>query len=142
MSLLFLDTSALMKLYIGEIGSGWLRNYIVNNQIGISELALYEGATVLRRRFLEGSITQAQALTLYARLQNDSTSFDVLELRMSRQLERVVNMAFNGLGSLRLRALDTMHLAAAEVMQEAADLQNPSEPFVFVSSDLQLLRAA
>jgi predicted nucleic acid-binding protein len=90
MSLLFLDTSAIIKLYLIEVGSNWLKSFIAGNQISISELALYEGATVLRRRYLEGSITQPQALALYARLQQESQSYDIIELRSERQLERVV----------------------------------------------------
>jgi predicted nucleic acid-binding protein len=142
MGLAFLDTSALMKLYITEIGSNWLKIYVKNNQIAISELALYEGATVLRRRFLENSITHTQALALYARLQNDSTGFDVLELGANKQLERVVNLVFNQPGSFRIRALDSIHLAAAQAMHEALNLSDPPVLFVFVSSDLHLLAAA
>ncbi len=42
MALLYLDTSAFMKLYLPEKGSNWLQSYILNNQIVISELILVE----------------------------------------------------------------------------------------------------
>jgi len=42
MSLIFLDTSALIKLHLLEVGSSWLKSFIAGNQISISELALYE----------------------------------------------------------------------------------------------------
>ena len=118
MSLVFLDTSALMKLYIPELGSSWLRTYIQGNQVGIYELALYESATVLRRRILEGSISYTQALALYAQLQFDSIGYDILELRVNNQVDRFVNLAFNLPGNLRIRALDGIQLAAAQVMRE------------------------
>ncbi len=34
MSLLFLDTSALLKLYITEIGSNWIKNFVTGHQNG------------------------------------------------------------------------------------------------------------
>ncbi|MEI6045056.1 MAG: hypothetical protein WCS37_11950 [Chloroflexota bacterium] len=37
MSLIFLDTSALLKLYLPEIGSSWLRSFMTGQQISISE---------------------------------------------------------------------------------------------------------
>ncbi|NWJ97026.1 MAG: type II toxin-antitoxin system VapC family toxin [Chloroflexi bacterium] len=141
-SLLFLDTSALIKLHLLEVGSSWLKSFIAGNQISISELALYESATVLRRRYLEGSITQPQALALYAQLQQESQSYDVIELRSERQLERVVALAFSLPQNLRIRALDSIHLVAAQISKEAANRLVPPEPFVFVSSDRQLLQVA
>jgi predicted nucleic acid-binding protein len=142
MSLAFLDTSALMKLYIAEIGSNWLKTFVQQNRVGISELTFYEAATVLRRRTLEGTITDLQALAIYATLQNDSTNYDVLELRANDQLRRVLGLAFNPLGNLRLRALDAIQIAAAQIMSETVSQMNPPIPFVFVSADAQLLRVA
>lgn len=46
MSLLFLDTSGLLKLYLPEIGSSWLKSFITGHNIVISGLAFYESATV------------------------------------------------------------------------------------------------
>lgn len=142
MSLVFLDTSALIKLYIAEIGSNWLKTFVQNNQVGISELAFYEAATVLRRRALEGTITNLQALTIYTQLQTDSANYNVLDLRVNDQLRRVEGLAFNPLGNLRLRALDAIQMAAAQIMNETATQMVPPVPFIFVSSDAQLLRVA
>ncbi len=142
MSLLFLDTNALLKLYLPEIGSNWVRNAIVGNQVSISELVLYESATVLRRRYLEGSLSLPQAQLLYTQIELNSQAYDIVELRSERQLERVVAISFSLAPTLRIRALDSMQLAAAEVAEEAANRLIPPEPFVFVSSDAQLLRVA
>src|SRR5437764_637569 len=114
MSLLFLDTSALLKLYLPEIGSGWLSIFITGHNLAISELALYESATVLRRRYLEGSLTLLQASTLHVRLQRDSLAYITIPLNTDRQLERVIDFAFKLPTGLRLRALDAIQLAAAE----------------------------
>jgi hypothetical protein len=44
--------------------------------------------------------------------------------------------------NLRVRALDSLHITAASIAFETANNLNPPEPFVFVSSDRQLLQAA
>jgi len=141
-SLLFLDTSALMKLYLPELGASWIRNLVIGQQITVSELALYESATVFRRHYLEGALTRKQASSLYARLRRDSQVYQIVLLRIERQLPRVVTIAFNLPPGLRLRALDSIHLAAAQVASEQANSVVPPEPFVFVSSDRQLLHVA
>jgi predicted nucleic acid-binding protein len=142
MSLLYLDTSALIKLYLNETGSSWLRTFVTGEQITFSELVLYESATVLRRHYLEGSLTRKQASSLYARLMRNSQAYQVVLLRIERQLPRVMTMAFNLPLGLRLRALDSIHLAAAQVSREAATNLAQPVPFIFVSSDRQLLQAA
>jgi len=139
-SLIFLDTSALLKLYLPEIGSGWLKTFITGNNLAISELALYESATVLRRRYLEGSLTLQQASTLHLNLQRESLTYITIPLGTNRQLERVIAFAFNLPSSLRLRALDAIHLAAAEITSELAKVQTPPENYIFVSADRQFLR--
>lgn len=142
MSLLFLDTSALLKLYLPEIGSGWIKSFIAGQQIAISELALYESATVLRRRYQEGTLIRPQAASLYAKLRKESEAYAVILLRTERQLPRVITFSFNLPAGLRLRALDSIHLAAATISREAANRITPPEPFIFVSSDRQLLQVA
>ncbi len=143
MSLLFLDTSALVKVYLPEIGSTWVSNFILDQQIVVSELALYECATVLRRRYLEGYFTtRTEASSLYAQIWQDSNSFTIIPLRVERQLPRVITMSFNLPVNLRLRALDAIHLAAAQVARQAANRAIPPEPFVLLSSDAQFLQVA
>ena len=51
-------------------------------------------------------------------------------------------MAFSLPSNLRLRALDAIQLAAANIIREAANSQSPPEPFTFISSDKQLLQVA
>ncbi len=57
MSLLYLDTRALLKLDLPEMGSNWLKSFIQGYN---SEYALYESATVLRRHYLEGTQTRSR----------------------------------------------------------------------------------
>jgi uncharacterized protein len=53
LSQFFIDTSALAKRYIPEIGSAWINSWIVpqaNNEIIISALATVEIYSLLMRR--------------------------------------------------------------------------------------------
>ena len=131
MSLLFLDTSALLKLYLPEIGSSWLRSFITGHNLVISELALYESATVLRRRYLEGTLTLLQASTLHVRIQQDSLAYITIPIGTENQLERVINFAFKLPAPLRLRALDAIQLAAAQVANELNSNPNSIGAFYF-----------
>lgn len=142
MALVFLDTSSLLKLYVPEIGTTWLKTLVTSNQVVISELALFESATALRRRYLEGTYTREQASDLYAQLNKDSVSYEIIPLGGELQLNRVVDMAFTLAVGLRIRALDAIHLAAANHALDASNNQVPPVPFTFVCSDLQLLRVA
>lgn len=58
------------------------------------------------------------------------------------QLNRLAQLLFNLPSGLKLRSLDSLHLLAAEIAFEDATNLMPPEPFVFVSSDIQLLRVA
>jgi predicted nucleic acid-binding protein len=139
MPYVFLDTSALMKLYLPEIGSVWLRNYIIGNQVVISELALFEATTVLRRRYIEGEFTREVAEAFLTNIMTDSLSYEVVPLGGEPQLTRLSDLAFNLNQALRLRALDGLHLVAAGIALEVANALTPPEPLTFVSSDGQLL---
>ena len=142
MSILFLDTSVALKLYLREVGSSWLQTRIQGNQIAVSELVFYEFATVLRRRWLEGSLIITEVVSLYERVVYDSQNWDVLRLAVDHQLDRLIDITRHVPASYRVRALDGIHLAAAEIAQEAANGLTPPEPFVFVSADKQLLQVA
>ena len=54
----FVDTSALVKRYIRESGSEWLRSEIVRHEVLISQLTPIELAAALSKRFREGSISK------------------------------------------------------------------------------------
>jgi hypothetical protein len=65
-TLYFLDTSALIKRYVSEIGSVWVQSVIApssGNIITISELAKVDVAATLARRRRDGSLTPAAVHT-------------------------------------------------------------------------------
>ncbi|NWJ97799.1 MAG: type II toxin-antitoxin system VapC family toxin [Chloroflexi bacterium] len=142
MSYLFLDTSALLKLYLSELGSTWLQSFAQSRRVVVSELAFYESATAIRRRYAEGAFTQAEAYTLYVRIRRDRHLYEVVGMGGELQLDRLIAITFNLPPNMRLRALDGIHLTAAELALDFANNLIPPEPFVFVSSDRQLLQVA
>jgi hypothetical protein len=142
MALVFLDSNALLKLYLPEIGATWLRNFVVGKQIVISELAMIESATVLRRKYLEGSYTRDEAADLYEQITVDSSNYDIIPLGSKQQLNKIVDLCFSLPVGLRLRALDAIQIAVAEIVREASVNLVPSASFTFVSADRQLVQVA
>ena len=68
MSLYFLDSSALIKRYITEIGSTWLHNLTspaAGNIIVVAELARIEVAATFVRRQREGTFVPTLVTSLY-----------------------------------------------------------------------------
>jgi predicted nucleic acid-binding protein len=142
MDVAFLDTNALMKLYLTERGSTWLTNFVNTRQVVVSELALIETATVLRRLYIEGRFSRIEAFDLFSQIKQDSTKFEIIPLSGDAFLNRLGDLVFNMAVGFRIRALDGIHLTAATIA--LADINNFASPpnFTFVSSDAQLLRAA
>jgi predicted nucleic acid-binding protein len=141
-AILFLDTSAFLKLYVAEKGSNWLKTFASGNQLVISELTFYESATALRRRYLDGIFTRQEASKLYSQIYHDRFNYDIIAIGSDRQLNRVVSLSFNLPPNLRLRALDSLQLTAAIINQMRASNQQPHDIVTFVSSDQQLLKVA
>lgn len=58
----FFDSSALVKAYVAETGTNWVRTILDDPQhrISISALAEVEVISALTRRFNEGDNTQAE----------------------------------------------------------------------------------
>jgi predicted nucleic acid-binding protein len=59
----YVDTSALVKRYVDEIGSGWLRTIVSaepSSSVIIVHLAIVEMTSALTRRLREGVLTPAE----------------------------------------------------------------------------------
>jgi predicted nucleic acid-binding protein len=137
-----LETSALFKLFVPEIGSNWLQNNVIGQTIVISELALFESANILRRRYTEGNFTREQAIDLFGRINRATVNYTVIPLGTEIQLNQLFDLIFNLPNHLRIRTLDSIHLVSAQTAREATNNLVPPEPFIFMSSDKQLLLVA
>lgn len=131
----YLDASALAKLYLPEAGSDALEAALLGRRdLLVSELAATELASALGRRLRAGDLSSSDARRIHARLGRDLARGEYRRLDLvpavHREAERLL---LAGLGrEIALRALDALHLALASQAGAGA----------FVSFDRKQLVAA
>jgi predicted nucleic acid-binding protein len=132
----YVDTSALSKRYVNEIGSDWIHSLIrpvTGNLIVVCEITSVEGFSVFARLRRENRLTSTRHTRLQAQLLlHIEREYLVVPMEgsMLAQARRLLNR-------YPLRALDAIQLASA---QHAATILG--EALTFVSSDKVLLSAA
>ena len=109
----YLDTSALVKLYVPESDSESLNHALKGRHDAIiSELAITEIASAIARRKRKGSLDGKSALRIYRRLLDDAESniYARVELLPAahREAERILLSSASG-----LRAADALHISLA-----------------------------
>jgi predicted nucleic acid-binding protein len=140
--IIYLDTSAYMRLFRTEPGSAWLRTFIAGKHLYSSELLRLEAATTLGRLYREGFYTKERAAEIYHDIFEDLKVYRLIPLGNLKRIQRAVSFAFNLPVTMRIRALDAIHLAAALSAKEDANNLTPPASFTFVSADRQLLNVA
>jgi len=135
----YFDTSALVKRYVVEVGSSWVRG-ICTQQSGhtiyTSVLAQPEIVSALQRRVREGSLEAHQAQQLAQQVvEHMAQSYALVAITPP-----VVSQACVLLQKHPLRAYDALHLACALAVREVIEQQRLSVP-VFVAADDTLLTA-
>jgi len=136
----YLDTSALLKQYVAEIGSDWMRTYLVRPDLEatfLSALTAVEASCAFARRLREGILTTG----LHTR-GLDALDFD-LEHRY--HLMDVTPQTISGARQLAcrhpLRAYDAVQLSTALLLHK--DLQSSGyDPLTFVCADTRLVDIA
>jgi uncharacterized protein len=136
LALYFLDTSALVKLYVQEPGTDRLLPLVGDqpeNRFAILTLSAVEVRSAIRRRQRDGDIAAEAAGAIL-----DSLSSH-LETRFIRQAinDTVIDTALGILDRHALRAYDAVQLAGCLVLCAVA-----AAAFTFVCSDRRLLEAA
>jgi predicted nucleic acid-binding protein len=135
----YLDTSALVKQYVDEVGSAWIRDQIASEAVVliISQVLTVEMISAFNRRLREGSVTPDD----YARM---VTLFDN-DLQTRYQIVRfdnpIVALARVLLEHHPLRAYDAVHLSSALVMHRTL-VQAGQPGLTFLCADDRLLDAA
>jgi predicted nucleic acid-binding protein len=140
MTTYYVDTSALVKRYIDEVGSDWLRAELNTSpppSLLVVHLAIVEITSALTRRMREGILT----LTEYAQVQNAFRSDCLNEYQLIIAVDNIIDRANRLLESHPLRAYDAIHLAAAVVANQKL-LTNTLAPLIFLSADDRLNQAA
>ena len=130
----YLDTSALAKIYVSEPESAELEAALVGRRdLIVSDLAVTELASAVARRVHEGRLQPRDARSVYDRLLRDVTGGEFrraeLTTNVHREAERLL-MRWEQV--VRLRAADALHLALAQAIGAR----------VLVTFDLRLQTAA
>jgi len=136
LSLFFLDTSALVKLYVQEPGTDRLLHVVGNsseNRVAVLSLSAVEARSAIRRRQRAGDIDQTAADFILESLRRH------MESRFVRQAvnDTLIDAALQVIDRYALRAYDAMQLAGC-LMLNAIERRS----WTFVCSDHHLLDAA
>lgn len=136
MSVFFADSSALIKRYVAETGSVWVRGWadpVAGNTVVISRLTTVEVIAGLARRKRENSISAADFAALRGRFISDADKFyTLIGLRV-----HILNRARDLIPLHSLRTLDAIQLACALDARKTL-----GAAIIFVSADHRLLAAA
>ena len=137
MALYYLDTSALVKLYVREPGTERLLRLAApktGNRFAVSALARVELHSAVRKRQRLGDMEDSIATQVINLFEKH------LETKFVRQIlsDSLFDIAVRLVDRYPLRAYDAVQLAGCLVLKKASARQKP----VFVCADSQLLRAA
>lgn len=129
----YLDSSALVKRYISEIGSAWVSGLFdpaLNNEVFIAAITPVEIIAALTRRARGGALAAADAGTVCNLLRSDLlTSYQIVELT-----EALIARAMMIAETHALRGYDAVQLAAALEINTLC-VGSGLLPIIFVSTD-------
>jgi predicted nucleic acid-binding protein len=131
--ILYCDTSALMKLYVEEAGSSWVRRWVdASHVVGIAAIGYVEAKAAFARAVHSGRVVRRRHRGMIADFEEDWSRYLVMQMT-----EPVLRHAGRLAERHRLRAYDAVHLAAALQIQVHAP-----EGITFLGFDDELNRAA
>ena len=135
MMIYFLDTSAVVKRYVQEIGSVWIRNLAVasaGNYLYVSRITDVELTAAIARRRRLGSLSVVEAVSARNEfLKHFTGHYRIVELSISL-LQQASHLA----DTHALRAYDAVQLAAA------IEIHRQIQSLTIVSADSDLNSAA
>jgi uncharacterized protein len=140
MTTYFIDTSALVKRYVKEKGSAWVRSAVKpssGNTIIVATITQVEIMSAVARRQREGSISARIAKTLRLLMDRHfKHEYEVISMTSS-----IVTKAKDLLAQHPLRAYDAVQLATAVTAHDTLVANHLTAP-TFVCSDTRLLDVA
>ena len=136
MTSVYLDTSALIKLYVEEEGDERVveaAEGAADGRIVILVLTPLEARSAIRRREREGDIAAADVDRVLRRIEDDCSTLFLTQPLSSPVMEEAARL----IDRHPLRAYDALQLAGCLVVGE-----NMPEPVTFVCADARLCEAA
>lgn len=140
MAIYFLDSSSVVKRYVPEAGSVWVKaitDPVAAHQLYVARITGAEVISAITRCQRRGQITQSDAAIALAAFRRDFPSaFPIIEIAAS-----VVARAMDLAERHGLRGYDAVQLAAALELRDQCRLTGLPEP-TFVAADKDLNAAA
>ena len=136
MASVYLDTSALLKLYIEEDGSDRVTRVMEDaedGQVVILDLTKVEARSAVRRREREGDIAAGDADRVLRQIEDDASSNFLVQPSTSAVIEEAARL----IDRHPLRAYDALQLAGCLVVREGMP-----EPVTFICADARLCKVA
>jgi len=137
----FLDTSALVKRYVPEIGSDWILSITdpaTDNHLAISQITWVEVHSALARRLRDGSLSAQRFDLIVQKVREDFEN----EYRVIDVDQTLIETATELVMQHPLRAYDSVQLASALRFQSTTLLSQPETRLIFISADNRLLDIA
>lgn len=136
----FLDTSALVKRYVNETGSIWIRKIVApetGNKVFVSRITWVEVLSAFSRRKRENNLSASDTNTSIRAFRHDwDTQYHVAELDYP-----IASLAGDLVQRYPLRAYDSIQLASAISLNPIFARMAP-DAFTFVSAYKRLTDAA
>jgi predicted nucleic acid-binding protein len=131
--ILYVDTSALVKLYVEEKGSELVRHLVDEAVlVATSRIAYAEARAALARTWREGALSEEDYRQSTIYLRADWQAYFTLDLA-----ESVVQVAGDLAERHRIRGFDAIHLASGLTLSRRV-----RDPITFVCWDIRLWNAA
>ena len=131
--MIYLDTSALVKRYVSERGSGIIHSFFEKEESKVTAKVAYaEALAAFSRRRREGYITEKDYVSLCQRFESEWEAYIVVELS-----DEVLKATRRLIDNYPLRGFDAIHLASALLIKNRV-----KEGITFTCSDKNLLDAA
>ncbi|MFL6274694.1 MAG: type II toxin-antitoxin system VapC family toxin [Blastocatellia bacterium] len=131
----FLDSSALVKRYVREPGSSWLRTELARNELLIAQITPVELIAAICKRYRAGDISR---FTFYQSRYHLLQDFKAQAYKVIALNDRIIKAAQDLTCAQNLRAYDAVQLATAFYAINA--LKSPR--FIFITADARLEAAA
>lgn len=133
----FFDSSAIVKRYVLETGSGWVNSIVLgkSNRIHVARIGGVEVVAALTRRLLSSANSAPLAAAL-GQFRFEFTDFFLLVAMTPRVLDQAMSLAEQH----ALRGYDAVQLAAGLQLHGRLSRRNTS--MTFISADMSLNNAA